>query len=239
VTLLRALAAEAIGSLLLSGAVIGSGILAARLSGGNDAVALLGNTGATAAILYVLITALGPISGAHFNPAVTLAMALQRSIQAHRAILYVVVQICGCVAGALLAHAMFELPLLQQGSQQRSGLGQGLSEGVATFALLLAILLVSRARPTAVAGAVALTITAGYWWTASTSFANPAITIARAMSDTFAGIRPEDAPFFIVSQCAGALAALVVAVWLAAPSARSGASGGPPGSQAFRSAGKR
>jgi glycerol uptake facilitator-like aquaporin len=209
------LAAETLGSLILSGTVIGSGILAARLSGGNDAIALLGNTAATAAILFVLITALGPISGAHFNPAVTLVMALRHNIKPLEALLYVIAQICGCVAGAVLAHAMFELPLLQQGAQERGGLAQALSEGVATFALVLAILLVSRTRPSAVPAAVALTIAAGYWWTASTSFANPAITIARAMTDSFAGIRPEDAPAFIAAQFTGALVALVIGSWLA------------------------
>ena len=211
----RALTAEALGALMLSGTVIGSGILAARLSGGNDAIALLGNTAATAAILFVLITALGPISGAHFNPAVTLVMALRRSIRPLAAFLYVIAQICGCVAGVILAHAMFEVPLLQHGAQERSGLGQALSEGVATFALVLAILLVSRTRPNAVPAAVAFTIAAGYWWTASTSFANPAITIARALTDSFAGIRPEDVPAFIIAQLTGALVAMVIAGWLA------------------------
>lgn len=209
------LTAELVGALLLSGVVIGSGILASRLAGGNDAVALLANTGATAAILFVLITALGPISGAHFNPAVTLVMALRRTIKPIEGVLYVIAQTCGCVLGAVLAHAMFELPLVQAGSHERSGLAQGLSEGVATFALVLAILLVSRARPAAVPAAVALTIAAGYWWTASTSFANPAITIARAMSDTFAGIRPEDAPLFIGAQLIGAAIATALCAWLA------------------------
>lgn len=202
--------AELLGSLLLSGVVIGSGIMASRLSGGNDAVALLGNTGATAAILFVLVTAFAPISGAHFNPAVTLVMALRRAIKVSEGALYVIAQIGGCILGALLAHAMFDLPLLQEGSQQRDGIGQVLSEGVATFALVLAILLVSRARPNAVPAAVALTIAAGYWWTASTSFANPAITIARAMSDTFAGIRLTDVPAYIGAQVAGALCACAV-----------------------------
>jgi len=201
------LSAEFLGSLLLTGTVIGSGILASRLSGGNDAVALLGNTGATAAILFVLITALGPISGAHFNPAVTLVMALQREIGVGAGLAYGVVQIVGCVAGAMLAHAMFALPLLQTATHVRAGFAQDLSEGVATFALVLAILLVSRARPQAVSAAVALTIAAGYWWTASTSFANPAITIARALSDTFAGVRPEDVLGFIAGQIVGALSA--------------------------------
>lgn len=188
--------------------------MAARLSNGNDAVALLANTGATAAILFVLITAFAPISGAHFNPAVTLVMTLRGAIRPIEGVAYVLVQICGCVLGAVLAHAMFGLPLLQEGSTQRSGLGQALSEGVATFALVGAILLVSKAREKAVPAAVALTIAAGYWWTASTSFANPAITVARALSDSFAGIRPEDAPAFIVSQLIGALAALAVCGWL-------------------------
>lgn len=205
------LAAEFLGSLLLAGVVIGSGILGERLAGGNAAIALLANTGATAAILFVLITALAPISGAHLNPAVTMVMALRRAVEPADAGAYMAAQIAGCLAGALLAHAMFELPLLQQGTQERSGFGQGLSEAAAAFTLVLAILLVTRARPSAVPGAVALAIAAGYWWTASTSFANPAITIARAMSDTFAGIRLADVPLFIVAQIAGALAASAVA----------------------------
>lgn len=211
----RRLFAEFLGSLLLAGVVIGSGILAARLSGGNDAIALLGNTGATAAILFVLVTALGPISGAHLNPAVTLVMALRGGVGVLEGAFYIIAQTSGCIAGGFLAHSMFELPLVQEGSQARSGLGQALSEGVATFALVLAILLVSRVRPNAVPAAVALTIAAGYWWTASTSFANPAITIARALSDTFAGIRPADAPAFIAAQFAGALTALAAASMLA------------------------
>jgi glycerol uptake facilitator-like aquaporin len=202
--------AEVLGSALLAGTVIGSGVLAARLSGGNDGIALMANTGATAAILYVLITALAPISGAHFNPAVTLVMTLRRDLKLGDALAYAIAQVAGCIAGAILAHAMFELPLLQTGAHVRAGFSQALSEGVATFALVFAILLVSRTRPQAVAAAVSLTIAAGYWWTASTSFANPAITIARAMSDTFAGIRPQDAGAFIAAQCAGALAALGV-----------------------------
>lgn len=205
--LAQRLTAEFLGSLLLAGVVIGSGILGERLAGGNVAIALLANTAATAAILFVLITALAPISGAHFNPAVTLVMALRGAIGPGAAALYGLAQIGGCVAGALLAHAMFELPLVQSGTHERSGFAQALSEAVAAFTLVLTILLVSRARPNAVAAAVALAIAAGYWWTASTSFANPAITIARAMSDTFAGIRWADAPAFIGAQLAGALAA--------------------------------
>jgi glycerol uptake facilitator-like aquaporin len=215
------LTAEFLGSLLLAGVVIGSGVLGERLADGNTAIALLANTAATAAILFVLITAFAPTSGAHFNPAVTLVMVLRRGIEPGAASLYVIAQIGGCVCGALLAHAMFELPLLQDGTQARSGFGQGLSEAVAAFTLVLTILLVSRARPAAVAAAVALAIAAGYWWTASTSFANPAITIARAMSDTFAGIRPVDAPMFIGAQIVGALIASGVASFLTGASQRS------------------
>jgi glycerol uptake facilitator-like aquaporin len=212
--LARRTAAELLGSCLLAGVVIGSGIMAARLSDGNDAVALLANTGATAAILFVLITALGPISGAHFNPAVTLVMMLRGATRPAEGAIYVVIQICGCVLGAVLAHAMFGLPLLQEGSIQRSGVGQALSEGAATFALVLTILLVTSARPNATPAAVALVIAAGYWWTASTSFANPAITIARAMSDTFAGVRWVDVPLFVVSQITGAFGGLAAATTL-------------------------
>jgi glycerol uptake facilitator-like aquaporin len=203
----RRLFAEALGSLLLTGVVVGSGILAAGMSAGNDAVALIGNTGATAAILFVLITALGPISGAHFNPAVTLIMTLRRELNAGEALLYVMTQIIGCVLGAWLAHVMFEQPIVQYSTHIRAGGAQMLSEGVATFALLFCILGVSRVRPQAIPAAVAMVITAGYWWTASTSFANPAITIARSLTDSFAGIRPMDAPGFIAAQFAGALMA--------------------------------
>jgi glycerol uptake facilitator-like aquaporin len=206
----QAIGAEFAGSLLLAAIVIGSGIMGARLADGNDAIALLANTLATAAGLYVLITALGPISGAHFNPAVTLIAALGGQIGAARSLWFVVAQIVGCMGGAFLAHAMFELPLLQIASTVRAGGAQMLSEGAATFALVASILLVSRARPNAVASAVALAIAAGYWWTSSTSFANPAITIARALSDTFAGIRPQDAPGFIMAQFSGAIAAWLV-----------------------------
>lgn len=202
--------------MLLAGVVIGSGVMGARLSNGNDAIALLANTAATAAILFVLITALKPISGAHFNPAVTLVMMLRGVTRPMEGAAYVVCQICGCVLGGILAHAMFGLPLLQEASTQRGGLGQALSEGVATFALVAAILLVSKARESAVAAAVALTIAAGYWWTASTSFANPAITIARSFSDTFAGISPKDAPAFMIAQLMGALFAWLCATFLLA-----------------------
>jgi glycerol uptake facilitator-like aquaporin len=206
----RRLLAEALGSIMLTGTVIGSGILAVRLAQGNDAIALIGNTAATGAILFVLITALGPISGAHFNPAVTLVMALRRELSAVLALLYVPIQVAGCVLGAWLAHAMFALPILQISTHVRDGAPQVLSEGVATFALLFTILAVSRWRPDAIPAAVAMVITAGYWWTASTSFANPAITLARAMTDTFAGVRPADAPGFIAGQIGGALIAWIV-----------------------------
>ncbi|MEZ5957188.1 MAG: MIP/aquaporin family protein [Hyphomonadaceae bacterium] len=213
-TLSRRLAAELLGSCLLAGVVIGSGVMATRLSDGNNAIALLANTSATAAILFVLITALGPISGAHFNPAVTLVMVLRRATPPLDGVAYALVQIAGCVLGAMLAHAMFDLPLLQESTTERGGFSQMLSESVATFALVAAILLVSKTRESAVPAAVALTIAAGYWWTASTSFANPAITIARALSDTFAGIRPGDLLAFIVAQIAGALLAWMCCAFL-------------------------
>lgn len=210
----RRLAAECFGSLFLAAVVIGSGVMGVRLADGNDGIALLANTLATAAILYVLITALGPLSGAHFNPAVTLAFALRREISLGDAALYAVAQTVGCVAGALLAHALFNLPLLQLATIVRAGPAQILSEGAATFALVGCICLVLHAKREAVAPAVALTIAAGYWWTSSTSFANPAITIARALSDTFAGIRAQDAPGFIIAQCVGAAAATFACGWL-------------------------
>lgn len=212
--ILRKLCAEGLGSLLLSATVIGSGIMAVRLSGGNDAIALLGNTAATAGILYALIVTLAPVSGAHFNPAVSLVMLLRGELRLVEAALYMPMQIIGCVLGAWLAHTMFELPVLQTSGNARAGAAQMLSEGAATFALVLAILGSARHGLTVVATAVALTILAGYWWTASTSFANPAITIARAMTDTFAGIRPGDVPGFVAGQVSGAIAALLVSSFL-------------------------
>ena len=206
----RRLFAEFLGSLLLAGVVIGSGILAADVSGGNVGVALLGNTAATAAILWVIVATMGPVSGAHFNPAVTLAFALRGEIGPAMSLAYVAVQIVGCVAGGWLAHAMFELPLIQVSETDRSGLAKVLAEGVATFALVFAIFGAIRHAPKAVPAAVALTIAAGYWWTASTSFANPAITVARALSDTFAGVRPADVPGFVLGQLAGAVLAVGV-----------------------------
>lgn len=214
ILLSRRLVAETLGSLLLTATVIGSGVLGSGLAGGNAAVALLGNTAATAAILFVLITTLGPVSGAHFNPAVSLVAALRRELPPGEATAYVAAQIAGCCAGAFLAHAMFELPLLQIAQTDRSGGAKILAEAAATFALVFAILGAARFRPQAVAATVALVITAGYWWTASTSFANPAITLARSLSDTFAGVRPADAPGFVAGQLLGALAALAAAGWL-------------------------
>jgi glycerol uptake facilitator-like aquaporin len=212
----RPLVAEALGTLLLVATVVGSGIMAERLAGGNGAVALLGNTLATGAILYVLITALGPISGAHFNPAVSFIFALRREITLPTAIAFVAVQIAGGIAGTLLAHAMFAEPLLQFSSHARTGGAQWLSESVATFALIFTILMTLRARPEAVPMAVALVITAGYWFTASTSFANPAVTIARSLTDSFSGIAPRDALPFIAAQFAGALIGWLAADYISA-----------------------
>ncbi|MEZ5750307.1 MAG: MIP/aquaporin family protein [Caenibius sp.] len=205
------LASEALGSAMLVATVVGSGIMAETLSAGNAGVALLANAIATGAILYVLITALGPVSGAHFNPVVSAVFALRREIGWPTACLFALVQIAGGCAGTLLAHGMFDLPLVQLSAHARTGPAQWLSEGVATFALIFAILGTLRARPDAVPVSVALVIVAGYWFTASTSFANPAVTIARTLSDTFAGIAPADAPAFVTAQCAGAIAAWLMA----------------------------
>ena len=210
--MLRRLAAEGIGSLLLAATVIGSGIMAERLAAGNAAVALLANTGATVAVLAVLIALLGPVSGAHFNPAVSVVQALRRVISWREASAYALVQILGCCLGALLAHAMFELPLIQSSLHVRAGSAQWLAEGIATFGLLLVIL--GHRRPTDAPWMVAGWIGAAYWFTASTSFANPAITLARSLSDTFSGIRPADVPLFVVAQFLGAGVALLVARFL-------------------------
>jgi glycerol uptake facilitator-like aquaporin len=217
----RTLAAEALGTMLLVATVVGSGMMAERLAGGNDAIALLGNTIATGAILYVLITALGPISGAHFNPAVSAVFALRGELPPAAAFAYVAVQAAGGLAGTLLAHAMFAEPLIQFSTHARSGGAQWLSEAVATFALVFTILMTLRARPEAVPIAVALVITAGYWFTASTSFANPAVTIARALTDSFSGIAPVDVLPFIAAQFAGALLGWGVSGWLTGPEPRS------------------
>ena len=203
----RAMAAEAIGSFLLFATVIGSGVMGERLSGGNVAVALLGNTLATGAMLYVLITMLGAISGAHFNPAVTLVMRLRGDIGTPAALGHVIAQLVGGVLGVWTAHLMFDLPILEFSAHSRTGLGQWAGEGVATFGLLLTIIGTVRMAPERVPASVALYITAAYWFTSSTSFANPAITIARSLSNTFAGIAPADVPGFIAAQLAGALLA--------------------------------
>lgn len=206
----RKLLAEALGTLLLLATVVGSGIMGVALSDGNDGIALLANAAATAGILYVLIVVLGPISGAHFNPAVTLAMRLRGELSTEHAMAYVAVQIIAAIAGVLLAHAMFEQPLLQPGTHVRTGGAQWLSEGVATIGLLLTILLGLRHRPNAIPALVASYIFAAYWFTASTSFANPAVTVARSLTQSFAGIRPEDIYGFVVAQLLGALAASAV-----------------------------
>jgi glycerol uptake facilitator-like aquaporin len=209
----RRLASEALGTGLLVAAVVGSGIMAAALTG-DDALRLLCNTLATGAMLVVLITVLGPVSGAHFNPAVTLAFLARREIGAGEAAAYVAAQAAGGVAGTWLAHAMFALPILQTSATIRTGAPQWLAEIAAAFGLLFAILAGRRARPEAVAWLVGLYIVAAYWFTASTSFANPAVTLARSLTDTFSGIRPIDVPGFALAQCAGAVLAAVFARWL-------------------------
>jgi glycerol uptake facilitator-like aquaporin len=210
----RRLAAEGIGTALLVAVVIGSGIMAERLAGGNAAVALLGNTLATGAALPVLILIFGPISGAHFNPAVTIYFAGARKLRLGEAAIYIPVQLVGGIAGALLAHAMFGLPLLQISAHARSGIGQGLGEFVATLFLLATIIGTERRNPQATAYAVGLVISAGYWFTSSTSFANPAVTIARSLSNTFAGISPDSGPHFIVAQLLAVVAAAGFFGWL-------------------------
>lgn len=204
----RKLTAEALGSLLLTATVVGSGIMGEHLAAGNVAVVLLANTGATVAVLAALIALLGRVSGAHFNPAVSFVIALQRRMPWSEAFSYSAVQILGCCAGAWLAHAMFALPILQVSTHARAGSAQWVSEFVATCGLLLVIL--GHERPRDASWMVAAWIGAAYWFTASTSFANPAITIARSLTDTFAGIRPHDVPGFIGAQILGALAALAL-----------------------------
>jgi glycerol uptake facilitator-like aquaporin len=213
-TLARRLTAEGLGTALLLAVVIGSGIMGERLSGGNDAIALLGNTLATGAALVVLITIFGPLSGAHFNPAVTLVFALRRELPAKTALAYAAVQVVGAVLGVWLAHAMFGEQIWQLSTKLRNGPAQALAEFVATFGLLATILATLRFRPDFTPTAVGLYITAAYWFTASTSFANPAVTIARSLSDTFAGIAPISAPAFIAAQIVGALAAAGLCDWL-------------------------
>ena len=205
---------EWLGTAFLLAAVVGSGIMAQKLAGGNGALALLCNTLPTGAILVVLILVFGPLSGAHFNPAVTLAFALRAGLPWSTAAVYIVAQLLGGIAGVWMAHLMFELPVWQFSITVRTGPGQWLAEAVATFGLLLTVFGCIRRRPDSVAYAVGLYITAAYWFTASTSFANPAVTVARSLSDTFAGIAPAGAPAFIVAQLAGTLAAVVLSRWL-------------------------
>ena len=212
--LTRRLAAEGVGTALLLAIVVGSGVMGEALSGGNDAVALLLNTVSTGAGLFVLITLLGPVSGAHFNPLVTLLGAASGQLGRGEALARLAVQVAGAILGVFLAHAMFDQPLVQVSGKVRDGVGQVLSEAVATFGLLMVIQLGARLAPSAVAGLVALYITAAYGFTASTAFANPAVTLARSLTDTFAGIAPASAPGFLVGQAAGAVAAALASSWL-------------------------
>ncbi len=212
--LFRKLAAEGLGTAFLLATVVGSGIMAAKLAGGNIAIALLGNTIPTGAILVVLISTLGPISGAHFNPLVSLASLINRSMKPGEVTAYIAVQIIGALLGVFIAHAMFDLPLLQVSTTMRSGGAKWLAEVVASFGLLTVIFLSVRNAPQQVAMNVGLYITAAYWFTASTSFANPAVTLARSFSDTFTGIRPEDVLGFVVAQLIGAALAVAGDRWV-------------------------
>lgn len=207
----RDVAAEAIGSFFLFATVVGSGIMAERLSGGKVAVALLGNTIATGAMLFVLIAMLAPVSGAHFNPAVSIVMRLRGELSTSKLLSYASAQLVFGIAGVWAAHVMFDLPVLQYSTKIRTGTGQWLGEAIATFGLLLTIIGTVRHRPEWVPANVALYIVAAYWFTSSTSFANPAITVARSLSDSFSGISPRDVPGFILAQLAGALMAVLVA----------------------------
>jgi glycerol uptake facilitator-like aquaporin len=214
VTASRRVAAEALGTALLVAVVVGSGIMAARLAPDAPAIALLANTLATGAALVALIVALGPVSGAHFNPVVTLSVALCRELSPGLAGAYVIAQVAGGIGGAILANAMFELPPVAWSTTARSGSGVLLSEVVASFGLITIVIAVGRRRAAAAPYAVAAFVTAGYWFTASTCFANPAVTLGRAFTDSFAGIRPTDVPAFVCMQVAGALAATVAIGWL-------------------------
>lgn len=213
----RRLAAEFVGTALLLATVVGSGIMAGTLASGNAAIALLCNTLPTGAILYVLITIFGPVSGAHFNPAVTLAVSLSGDLRPRESILYILTQLTGAVIGVWTAHIMFDLPVLEISTRARFGAGQWVSEAVASGGLILTIFAVLRFRAEEVARSVSLYIVAAYWFTASTSFANPAVTIARSLSDTFSGIRPEDVPAFIVAQMVGSALGLLLSRWLIMP----------------------
>jgi glycerol uptake facilitator-like aquaporin len=207
----REIAAEGIGTALLLAAVVGSGIMAERLSGGNTGLALLANAIATGGALFALITMFGPISGAHFNPVVTLALTMRGDSVRKRLLPFLLVQVMGAVLGVWLAHLMFDLPILQASTKVRTGIGQWSAEATATFGLVLLILLGVRKQSPGLPAAVAVYIVGAYWFTASTSFANPAVTIARSLSNTFAGIAPSNAPAFIGAQIAGALLATAVA----------------------------
>jgi glycerol uptake facilitator-like aquaporin len=224
INMTRKLLAELLGTLLLVAVVVGSGIMGEQLAGGNDALALLGNTLATGAILVVLILIFGPISGAHFNPAVSLVFLLRGELSLLLMLAYVCVQILGGVGGTLLAHLMFELPLLEWSVTARTGVSQWLAEFVATFGLIATILGCLRARPDAIPYAVGLFITAGYWFTASTSFANPAVTIARSLTPTFSGINPAHVPGFVMAQLLAAVIAAWVLTWLFKPDVEQAAS---------------
>ena len=219
-SLSRRLLAEFLGTALLLACVVGSGVMGVALSQGNDGIALLANAGATAGILYVLVVVLGPVSGGHFNPGVSLVEHLGARLAPREFAGYVLAQLAGAIAGVLLAHAMFELPLLQAGVHARTGAAQWLSEGVATFGLVLTIGLGVRHRPAAVPTLVAAYIFAAYWFTASTSFANPAVTVARSLTTSFAGIRPLDVGGFVAAQLVGALLAVPVVRALGGASAR-------------------
>lgn len=210
----RRLLAEALGTALLVAVVVGSGIMGAQLANGNDAVALLGNTLATGVMLPVLILIFGPISGAHFNPVVSMVFAMQDKLAWKEFAAYAALQVIGAVAGTLLAHLMFDMPLITASTHERTGVGIWTGEIVASFGLLLTILSCLRSKPEAVPYAVGLFISAGYWFTSSTSFANPAVTIARSMTDTFAGIAPKDVTGFIIAQVMGAALAAGVFRWL-------------------------
>lgn len=216
-TVQRAVVAEAIGSFFLFATVVGSGIMAEGLAGGNVAIALLGNTMATGAMLFVLIAMLGPVSGAHFNPAVSVVLAIRGEISSRTCLVYVCAQLVFGIAGVWAAHLMFDLPIIQLSTKIRAGTGQWAGEAIATFGLIFTILGTARHRPEWIPASVALYITSAYWFTSSTSFANPAITVARSLSESFAGIAPANIAGFILAQLSGALLAMVVGQFLFSP----------------------